>query len=59
MLAFQVAGNLPPTETIVFLNLSAQKFGLHANDRNIFTLRAILWQVGNLCRFLFSVLLFL
>lgn len=43
MLAFQVAGNLPPTETIVFLNLSAQKFGLHANERNIFTLRAILW----------------
>ena len=46
-------------QKLVFLNLSAQRFGLHANERNIFTLTAFLWQVGNLCRFLFLVLLFL
>lgn len=36
MLAFQVAGNLPPAETIVFLNLSAQKFGFSCKREKYF-----------------------
>ena len=46
MLSFQVAGNFFRLK-LEFLNLSAQKFGLHAKERNNFTLRAFLWQVGN------------